>query len=66
MARLARLDAPGTLYHMMIRGIERPPIFKDDQDRKDFKRERERVCFCNLTHFDYEEHSLDTGQILEK
>ena len=36
MARQARLDAPGTLHHVMIRGIERSPIFKDDQDRGDF------------------------------
>lgn len=36
MARQARLDAPGTLHHVMIRGIERSPIFKDDRDREDF------------------------------
>ena len=36
MPREARLDAPGTLHHVMIRGIERSPIFKDDQDREDF------------------------------
>jgi REP element-mobilizing transposase RayT len=36
MPRQARLDAPGTLHHVMIRGIERSAIFKDDQDRQDF------------------------------
>jgi len=36
MPRQARLDAPGTLHHVMIRGIERSPIFDDDQDRRDF------------------------------
>ena len=36
MPRQARLDAPGTLHHVMIRGIEGAPIFKDDQDRQDF------------------------------
>ncbi len=36
MPRQARLDAPGTLHHVMIRGIERSPIFRDDQDRLDF------------------------------
>ena len=36
MPRQARLDAPGTLHHVMIRGIESSPIFKDDQDRQDF------------------------------
>ncbi len=36
MARQARLDAPGTLHHVMIRGIERASIFRDDRDRGDF------------------------------
>jgi REP-associated tyrosine transposase len=33
MPRLARLDAPGVLHHIIIRGIERRQIFRDDQDR---------------------------------
>jgi REP element-mobilizing transposase RayT len=33
MPRLARLDAPGVLHHVMIRGIERREIFRDDEDR---------------------------------
>jgi putative transposase len=36
MPRLARLDAPGVLHHIMIRGIERRKIFRNDGDRKDF------------------------------
>lgn len=36
MPRQARLDAPGTLHHIMIRGIEGLQIFRDDQDREDF------------------------------
>ena len=36
MPRLARLDAPGLLQHVMARGIERRNIFKDDKDRKSF------------------------------
>jgi len=36
MPRQARLDAPGTLHHVMIRGIEGKEIFRDTQDRKDF------------------------------
>ena len=36
MPRQARLDAPGTLHHVMIRGIERGTIFRNDEDRKDF------------------------------
>jgi len=33
MPRLARLDAPGVLHHVIIRGIERRKIFKDNKDR---------------------------------
>jgi len=36
MPRIARLDTPGLLHHVMIRGIERRKIFKDDKDREDF------------------------------
>ena len=36
MPRLARLDAPGVLHHIMIRGIERHKIFRDNKDREDF------------------------------
>jgi len=36
MPRLARLDAPGVLHHVMGRGIERRKIFINDIDRNDF------------------------------
>lgn len=36
MPRLARLDAPGVLHHVIIRGIERRNIFKDNKDRDNF------------------------------
>jgi hypothetical protein len=36
MPRGARLDAPGTLHHVIIRGIERGSIVRDDTDRKSF------------------------------
>jgi len=36
MPRGARLDAPGTLHHVIVRGIERSRIVKDDQDRDNF------------------------------
>lgn len=35
MPRLARLDAPGVVHHVMIRGIERRNIFRDNTDRND-------------------------------
>jgi len=36
MPRLARLDTPGVLHHVMGRGIERRNIFLNDTDRNDF------------------------------
>jgi len=36
MPKLARLDAPGVLHHVMGRGIERRKIFWNDKDRVDF------------------------------
>lgn len=36
MPRQARLDAPGTLHHVMVRGIEKKPIVMDHVDRKAF------------------------------
>ncbi|NTW88592.1 MAG: hypothetical protein HGB26_05605, partial [Desulfobulbaceae bacterium] len=35
MPRGARLDAPGSLHHVMVRGIERTAIVLDDRDRQD-------------------------------
>ena len=36
MPRGPRLDAPGTLHHVIVRGIERRAIVDDDKDREDF------------------------------
>ena len=36
MPRQARLDAPGTLHHVIIRGIEKKNIVTNQYDRKDF------------------------------
>ena len=36
MPRQPRIDAPGALHHVLIRGIERKKIFKDDADRENF------------------------------
>lgn len=36
MPRQARLDAPGTLHHVIVRGIERGKIVADRQDRTAF------------------------------
>ncbi len=36
MPRQARLDAPGALHHIMVRGINKTRIFADDQDKTRF------------------------------
>jgi REP-associated tyrosine transposase len=36
MPRQARLDTPGTLHHVIIRGLERGTIVRDDADREAF------------------------------
>jgi hypothetical protein len=36
MPRRSRIDAPGALHHIIVRGIERKTIFKDDADRDNF------------------------------
>ncbi len=36
LPRLARLDAPGILHHVMDRRIERKEIFYNDTDSNDF------------------------------
>ncbi len=38
MPRGARLDTPGTLHHVMVRGIEQGSIVPDDSDRVEFLR----------------------------
>jgi REP element-mobilizing transposase RayT len=67
---MPRLDAPGVLHHIIIRGIERRNIFLDDQDREDFLRRLEKLlpetqasCYAwaflpNHAHF-----LLRTGQV---
>ncbi len=36
MPRKARIDTPGALHHVIIRGIEKRKIFRSDFDRKNF------------------------------
>ena len=36
MPKKARIDAPGALHHIIIRGIERQTIFKDNADWENF------------------------------
>ena len=43
MPRKARIDAPGALHHIIIRGIERKAIFKDNVDRANFRERLGRI-----------------------
>ena len=36
MPRRSRIDAPGALHHIRVRGIDRKSIFKDDADKDNF------------------------------
>lgn len=36
MPHKARIDVPGALQHIIVRGIERKKLFKDDTDRINF------------------------------
>jgi len=38
MPRQARLDSPGTLHHVIVRGIEKRRIVDDEMDRRNFVR----------------------------
>jgi REP-associated tyrosine transposase len=43
MPRQSRIDAPGALHHVIIRGLERKAIFKDDDDRTEFVQRMESI-----------------------
>ena len=36
MLRAARLDIPGVLQHVIVRGVEQRDIFSDETDRQSF------------------------------
>ena len=53
MPRMPRLDLPGHYYHVIVRGVERRPIFRSPDDRHDFLsrlveglRESGSLCFA--------------------
>lgn len=49
MPRSARIDAPGALNHIMIRGMERKQIFRDNNDREDFLTRLEKLLPATQT-----------------
>ncbi len=44
MPRQARLDMPGALHHIMIRGMNKSDIFVDDKIGQNFWSEWVRMC----------------------
>lgn len=50
MPRTARLDAPGILHHVMVRGIEHRNIFRNNKDRDDFVDRLGFLCPATLTN----------------
>jgi hypothetical protein len=43
MPRLPRIDAPGVIHHVIIRGIEKRAIFQDQSDYEDFLKRLEAL-----------------------
>lgn len=78
MPRLARLDAPGVVHHIMIRGIERRKIFLDQKDREDFLErlalllpETKTACYAwvlipNHAHFLFRTGSVPLATIMRR
>jgi REP element-mobilizing transposase RayT len=49
MPRQARLDAPGTMHHVILRGVERGRIVADREDRQAFVTRRGEVAAATGT-----------------
>lgn len=69
MARPPRVEFPGALYHVIVRGNERKAVFRDDADRELYLRRlrhyRERFEFRLLAYCLMTNHvhlALETGQ----
>ena len=78
MPRQARLDAPGVLHHIMIRGIEGRKIFRNDKDRNGFLDRLEKIltmtetaCYAwtfmpNHTHFLFRTGLASLSKVMRK
>ena len=63
MPRLARLDAPGVIHHVIIRGIERRKIFRNNKDRNDMMdRLSDLLPATNTICYKYCGHSVLMGK----
>ena len=49
MPRQARLDAPGTLHHVIVRGIEKRMIVDDGKDRENFVKRMGEIALDSAT-----------------
>jgi len=70
MPRQARIDAPGALHHIIIRGIERKAIFKDSADRANFLKrlaqiisETDTICYAWVLMNNHVHLLLKTGLV---
>ncbi|MCD6585690.1 MAG: transposase [Desulfobacteraceae bacterium] len=70
MPRKARIDAPGAVHHIIVRGIERHKIFRDDHDRDNFLKrlgdlviETQTQCFAWALIPNHFHLLLKTGQV---
>ncbi|MGD8774034.1 MAG: transposase [Syntrophobacterales bacterium] len=70
MPRQARIDAPGALHHIIIRGIEKRAIFQDDQDRDNFLERLGRIltetstpCYAWTLMYNHVHLLLRTGVV---
>jgi len=70
MPRQARIDAPGALHHIIIRGIDRKKIFYDDSDRNNFLdrfdlilTDTKTVCFAWALIPNHLHRLLRTGEV---
>lgn len=70
MPRQARIDAPGALHHIIMRGIEKRPIFRDDQDRDNFLGRLGRIlsetstpCYAWALIYNHVHLLLRTGRV---
>lgn len=70
MARPIRVDAPGVLHHVIVRGNERKPIFRDDADRSSYLSRLARcrarfefrlLAYCLMT--DHAHFAIQTGVV---
>ena len=78
MPRLARLDAPGVVHHVMIRGIGRKNIFNDNKDRDNLlERISELIpksntaCYAwallpNHAHFLFRTGDIDSSALMRR